>query len=344
MVLSSMTTLAAFSLLFTYTCLALFPLPRVHIWGSNTFSSSFPRSIYLRTRVVNKTDECWHSTTISTTTLRRSHFPRKSVRTKAFPPVFSIMPTSSDVNVPSTLVTEETIEFISSEVEADAYVDKIQARNFPIFSPPGARPIRVMGSRNTPVTKTKLKVEKKAMQAKKVLADEEKKRTIAARKIELLTKRREKAIAAAEARVQKASAKATALRNQLESVKATGATVRTNPITKVGVHVPKKSKGVTGNVALMNVVHSTSTTTSPQRKVASPKKRVMLHSPLRLVKDAASSTAADAAAASITNGNNHSSHSLSSWESDTSLSLRSVSSVRGNKATFRGGRRQGEVG
>ena len=93
---------------------------------------------------------------------QHNHPQQWSVRTKALPPVFSIMPTSSDVNVPSTLVTEETIELISSKVEADAYVDRIQARNFPIFSPPGARPIRVMGIRNTPVTKTKLKAEKKS--------------------------------------------------------------------------------------------------------------------------------------------------------------------------------------
>ena len=87
-----MTTLAAFSLLFTYTCLVLFPLPRVQIWGSNTFSLSYKQFIYPSPRSVLKIDECWHSTTSLTTTTRRSHFPRKLVRTKALLPALLIMP------------------------------------------------------------------------------------------------------------------------------------------------------------------------------------------------------------------------------------------------------------
>ena len=80
-VLSSMTTLAAFSLLFTYTCLALFPLPRVQIWGSNSFSLSSKLSFYPLRRLEIDGVECWHNTTSFTTKMHHSQFPRKLVRT-----------------------------------------------------------------------------------------------------------------------------------------------------------------------------------------------------------------------------------------------------------------------
>jgi hypothetical protein len=90
-----------------------------------------------------------------------------------------------------------------------------------------------------------------------------------------------KAIALAEACAQKAAAKAEALRIQLASVKAADEATRTLTRDR-GAHVPNKSKGTGGGVALLTPTNFTSIIASPQRKGLSPKKRVMVHSPHQL--------------------------------------------------------------
>jgi hypothetical protein len=128
-------------------------------------------------------------------------------------------------------------------------------------------------------TKTKLKAEKKAAKEKKAQANKEKKLAVATRKLKAQAKKCEKAIALAEARAQKAAAKADALQTQLATAKAANETMR--PSTRVrGAHVPKKSKGVGGGVALLTPTDLT-TIASPQQKCLSPKKTVMVHSPHR---------------------------------------------------------------
>ncbi len=118
--LSSMTILAAFSLLSMYTCSALFPLPGGQIWGSNTFSSFHKRSFYPRPRWVIFGVECWHNTTSFTTTTNDYLKPRKQVRTKPHCSLSLLtltMPTSRDVNISSILDTEGSINLISNEDE-----------------------------------------------------------------------------------------------------------------------------------------------------------------------------------------------------------------------------------
>ena len=75
-VLSSMTTLAAFSLLFTYTCLALFPLPRVQIWGSvaANFETKAASKLAARKRIENGRFRNY----ICSFEIRRLLLPRKS--------------------------------------------------------------------------------------------------------------------------------------------------------------------------------------------------------------------------------------------------------------------------
>jgi hypothetical protein len=187
------------------------------------------------------------------------------------------MPTARDVNILSILEKEGVIDPILNMDKADEFVAKLQSQNFPIFSPPGANSTRTRTRNNTVATKTKLKAEKKAAKEKKAQADEEKKLVMATRKLEAQAKKHKKAITLMEARAQKALAKADALQTQLAAVKAANETMRT-PTRARGAHVPKKSKGVGGGVALLTPTDLT-TITSPQQKGSSPKKRVMVHSP-----------------------------------------------------------------
>ena len=198
----TMVILAAFSVLYTYTSSVLLPLPRGQKWGSNTFSSSHKHSFYPWPRWVIFGDECWHNTTSFTTTANNALKPRKRVRTKPYRSVIlhiSTMPTSRDLAVASILDSESIIDRITNEDEADNFVNNIQVRNFPVFSPPGARPNRAA------TTKTKLKADAKALKTRKAQADEDKKRATAERRHEAQAKKREKAIVAAEVRADKAA-------------------------------------------------------------------------------------------------------------------------------------------
>jgi hypothetical protein len=210
----------------------------------------------------------------------------------------------------------------------------MQSRNFPVFAPPGAKPTRAIVRNNTVATKTQLKAEKKAVKEKKAQADEEKKLAVAACKLEAQAKKRKKAIALAEARAQKAAAKVEALRIQLASVKAADEATRTLTRDR-GAHVPKKSKGTGGEVALLTPTDLTSIIVSPQQKGSSPKKRVMVHSPhqLTIIKVALSDEAFSSESSTFGGG------SSSSSGSESSLSSRSASSGRGGRAVFIGGRR-----
>jgi hypothetical protein len=225
------------------------------------------------------------------------------------------------------------IDLISNKVEADKFVVKIQSCNFPVFAPPGAKPTRAIVRNNTAATKTQLKAEKKAVKEKKTQADEEKKLAVAAGKLEAQAKKRKKAIALAEARAQKAAAKAEALQIQLASVKAADEATRTLTRDR-GAHVPKKSKGTRGEVALLTSTNLTSIIVSPQLKGSSPKKRVMVHLPHRLTinKVASSDEAFSSESPTFAGGS-----SLSS-RSESSSSSWSASSGRGGRAVFIGGR------
>jgi hypothetical protein len=130
------------------------------------------------------------------------------------------MPTARDVNVLSVLEKEGVIDPILNVDKADKFVAKLQAQNFPIFSPPGAILTHTCNRNNTAATKTKLKAEKKAAKEKKAQADEEKKLAVATCKLKAQAKKRKKAIALAEACAQKALAKADALQTQLATAKA----------------------------------------------------------------------------------------------------------------------------
>jgi hypothetical protein len=240
------------------------------------------------------------------------------------------MPTARDINVLSVLEKEGVINPILNVDEADEFIAKLQARNFPIFSPPGTNSTRTCTRNNTAATKTKLKAEKKAVKEKKAQADKEKKLAVATCKLKAQAKKRKKAIALAEARAQKALAKADALQTQLAAAKAANETVRT-PTWARGAHVPKKSKGVGGGVALLTPTKLT-TIANPQQKGSSPKKRAMVHSPHRSMTKKVASLSG-----SSTCGSDSNEHMASSSESESSSSLGSTSSGQGARAVFSGG-------
>ncbi len=77
-----MVILAAFSILYTYTCLAPSPMPEGQSWGSNTFSPAHNLSNRPWPRQSDFGVGCWHSTTPHTTTSTDHLQPRKRVRTK----------------------------------------------------------------------------------------------------------------------------------------------------------------------------------------------------------------------------------------------------------------------
>jgi hypothetical protein len=173
------------------------------------------------------------------------------------------MPSASNVNVLSALKKEKVIDLISNEGKADDFVVKLQSRNFPVFSPPGTNPTRTGARKITAATKAKLKAKKKAVKEKKAQAVKEKKLAVAACILEAQAKKRKKAITLTEAHAQKAAAKVEALQIQLASAKATNMTMRT-PTGVRGAHVPKKSKGIGGEVALLTPTNLT-TILSPQQ-------------------------------------------------------------------------------
>jgi hypothetical protein len=254
--LLTMVILAVFLVLFTYTCSAPSSWLEGHLWGSNTFSltQEHPFQPLWQWTIIDA--RCWHNTTFTTITSNNHLQPRKQVWTKPLSTAIVIMSTAGDVNVPSALEKESVIDLISNEGKANNFVAKLQSRNFLIFSPPGANSTHTGTHNNTATTKTKLKVEKKAVKEKKAQADKEKKLAVAACKLKAQAKKCKKAIALTNACAQKAAAKAEALRIQLASAKAATETMRT-PTGVRGAHVPKKSKGVEGEVALLTPINLT---------------------------------------------------------------------------------------
>jgi hypothetical protein len=163
--------------------------------------------------------------------------------------------------------------------EADAFVARIQARTFPIFAPPGTRPIHMGGITKTAATKTKLKTEKRMAKEKKAKEAEEKKAAVAACKLDAQAKKREKLILLTEACAWKAAVKVESIRTKLAGVMAQGVTTLSTKIS--GAHIPQKSKGVSGQGTLSSPLSASFAHLSPQQKVTSPKKRTMINSPLR---------------------------------------------------------------
>ncbi len=109
-----------------------------------------------------------------------------------------------------------------------------------------------------------------------------------------------------------------------------------------GAHVPKKSMGIGGEVALLTPTHLT-TILSPQQKVLSLKKRVMVHSPHHLmINEVALSEKASSSGSSTFGSDQYDQNSLSGLESSSSLC--SASSGCGARAVFSGGRHHARSG
>jgi hypothetical protein len=178
--LLTMVILAVFLVLFTYTGSAPSSWLEGHLRGSNTFSLTQERPFQPLRRWTIIDARCWHNTTCTTTTSNNHLQPRKQVWTKPLSTLIVIMPTAGNVNIPSALEKESVIDLISNEGKANDFVTKLQSRNFPIFSPPGANSIRTGARNNMAATKTKPKAEKKAVKEKKAQADKEKKLAVAA--------------------------------------------------------------------------------------------------------------------------------------------------------------------
>jgi hypothetical protein len=137
-------------------------------------------------------------------------------------------------------------------------------------------------------TKTMLKAKKKAAIEKKAKELEERKAAVAACKLAAQAKKRAKIILLMEACTQKAAAKVVAIHAKLAGVMAQGVTtLSTKP---PGSHVSKKVKGASGQVMLHSSLPMSSALPSPQHKGASPMKRTMLNSPLRLLTGLSSSS------------------------------------------------------
>jgi hypothetical protein len=197
------------------------------------------------------------------------------------------MPTTHNIEVSSITApsgdvhprANGTIDLITNKEEADAFIAKIHARTFPIFVPPGTCPIRMGGITKMAATKTKLKAERRAAKEKKAKEAKKKKAAMAARKLDTQAKKREKLILLTEACAWKAAAKVESIRTQLAGVMAQGVMTLSTKISSP--HIPKKSKGVSGQGTLSSPLSTSFAHLSPQRKVTSPKKRTMINSPLR---------------------------------------------------------------
>jgi hypothetical protein len=206
------------------------------------------------------------------------------------------MPTIQDVAVLTTTATSDDVlpgiggatDLITNEEEADAFVAKFHAQPFPIFSPPGSRPICMGGVSRVATTKAMHKAEKRAAKEKKAKNVKERKAVVAACKLATQAKKRAKLILRTDARIQKTAAKVAVIRAKLTGVMAQGAA--TSSTKPPGSHVPKKSKGASGQVTLPSSFPTSSTHSSPQQKGASPKKRTMINSPLRLLMGLSSSS------------------------------------------------------
>jgi hypothetical protein len=197
------------------------------------------------------------------------------------------MPTTCDIEVSSITApsgdvppgANGTINLITNKEEADAFVAKIQAQTFSILAPPGTRPIRLGGITKMAAIKTKLKAEKRLAKDKKAKEAEEKKAAVAACKLDAQDKKREKLILPTGARALKAAAKVESIHTQLVGVMSQGITTSSTKIS--GTHVPEKSKGVSGQGTLSSPLFASLAHLHPQKKVASPKKKMMINCSLQ---------------------------------------------------------------
>jgi hypothetical protein len=196
------------------------------------------------------------------------------------------MPTIRDVAVlPTTATSGDVLPGIrggtgltTNKEEVDAFVTKVRAQLFPIFPPPGSRPICTGSVSLVATTKTMHKAKKRAAKEMKAKEVKEMKAAVAACKLATQAKKRAKLILLTEAHAQKAAAKVAVIRAKLAGVMAQGAaTLSTKP---PGSHIPKKIKGASGQVTLPSSFPTSSTHLSPQQKGASPKNRTMINSPL----------------------------------------------------------------
>ena len=132
----------------------------------------------------------------------------------------------------------------------------------PSFPPPGSRPIRRGGVSCVATTKTRHKAKKRAAKEKKAKEVKERKAAVAACKLATQAKKRAKLILLMEASTQKAAKKVAAIRAKLAGEMAQGAA--TLSTKSPGSHVPKKSKGASGQVTLPSSFPTSSTHSSPQ--------------------------------------------------------------------------------
>ena len=77
-----MVMLAAFSILLTYICSALYSMPRDQLWRSNTFSPrrELPFSVQHKLDILRA--GCWHIHNQINTTTKHRHVPKKHIRKK----------------------------------------------------------------------------------------------------------------------------------------------------------------------------------------------------------------------------------------------------------------------
>lgn len=87
---STMVMLAAFSILLTHICSALYSMPRDQFWRSNAFSPrrELPFSGQHKLDILRA--GCWHIHNQINTTTKRRHFPKKHIRKKPILPIFTI--------------------------------------------------------------------------------------------------------------------------------------------------------------------------------------------------------------------------------------------------------------
>ncbi len=121
----TMVILVVFLVLYTYTCSAPSSWLEGHLCGSNTFSlaQNCPFWPWWQWTVIDA--RCWHNAAHTTTTSNNHLQPKKQVRTKLLSTTIVIMPTTSNINVPSDLEKERVIDLILNESKANNFVAKL---------------------------------------------------------------------------------------------------------------------------------------------------------------------------------------------------------------------------
>jgi hypothetical protein len=87
---STMAMLAAYSILLTHICSALYLLPRDQFWRSNAFSPCRELPFAGRQKSDFSSTGCWHIHNQINTTTKQRHVPKKHIRKKPILSIFTI--------------------------------------------------------------------------------------------------------------------------------------------------------------------------------------------------------------------------------------------------------------